>query len=904
MLTHPLPRRCLALAISSVLLCTSVAAVAAPPVELIDTAIETYAYGENGIASLAGETISARRVDVTTHGGNAAALLANGTGSSITHDGGVLRSDGSQRSATGAPLQATVMAQNNAHIDLRNVMVENAYLGGPGGSIPDHPQGYAVVAEGGSVRIQDSSIRARDGVWAVAGGQAVLHDTAVEALGGKAVLVDEGATLVMNGGSIVVQQSLATVGKSNSFATGVYAVDRGRASLTDTSIEVHHQGGEGVRAFLPGAHVDLLRSSVLMTTQDAVGVRAFSDGTVALRDSQVLATGQDAHAALIEYGAVVSAANTVLETTHGSAVRLDGGHIVLTEGSQVRGGNGIAVELDTDDLSSVMLDRGSSLMGDIRFGERAFDADGNDVLDPTIAVSIGQDSRWRGASDIVGTLTLTQGGHWDMTEASTVAQLSVSNSSISFNHGDGAFKTLTVNGDYAGDNALLQMNTVLGDDASSTDRLHVRGNTSGQTLIEVTNVGGQGAESQNGIALVVVDGRSDGQFALAGRAVGGAHEYFLHHGSSASQNDGNWYLRSSLAVEPPVDPGTDPVDPIVDPIIDPIVDPIIDPIIDPVAPPIYRPEVGAYLGNQSAATGLFAHGMHQRMGGQNLSMRLESDGRLGAAWARAGSAQSRARLASGQLEVRNESNVLQVGTDLVRWGSNSRGVAGVMAATGKASSHSRSSITGYGADGEVKGQALGAYASWFQHPAEAEGAYVDGWVQAARFNNRVQGDAVATERYDSRTLSGSVEAGYAFKVHAGARNAVFVEPQVQLTYTDHAMDGGQHVERNGTQVVSRRAGGLETRVGVRAFGHATTGEGNRIQPFVAANWIHAPAAGNAMAFNNEVIAGGQPQDAYELKGGVQLQMGRGWTGWGELGAAQGAGGYRNRGIQLGMKYSW
>lgn len=728
-----------------------------------------------------------------------------------------------------------------------------------------------------------------DGVWAINGGTVVLDNTEIEAFGGKAVLADQGATVVVNGGNIVVQQSLASVGTRNSFATGVYAVDGGRASVTDTSIEVNHQGGEGVRAFLPGAHVDLLRSSVMMSAQDAVGVRAYDDGTVALRDSEVLATGLDAHAALIEYGAVVSAARTSLEAEQGSAVRLDGGHIVLTEASQVRGGNGIAVELDTDDLSSVSLDGASWLIGDIRFGEHAFDADGNDVLDSTLAVTIGKDSRWQGASDIVGTLTMTEGGRWDMIEASTVGQLSVSNSSISFNHGDGVFKTLTVSGDYAGDNALLQMNTVLGDDGSLTDRLHVLGNTSGQTWIEVTNVGGHGADSQEGIALVVVDGRSEGQFALAGRAVGGAHEYFLHQGSTSRQDDGNWYLRSSLPVEPPVDP---------------VIDPIVDPIVEPVAPAIYRPEVGAYLGNQAAATAMFAHGMHERMGGQNLSLRLESDGRTGAAWARVGSEQNRTRLADDQLQVRSESNLLQVGTDLLRWGGNSRGVAGVMAASGKANSRSRSDITGYAATGKVEGQALGAYASWFQHPSTADGAYLDGWVQAARFNNRVQGDAVATERYDSRTLSGSVEAGYAFKVHEGARSTLFVEPQLQLTYADYSTDDVQHREQNGTQVVSRRGGGLETRVGVRVFGHATMAEGNRVQPFVTANWVHASGAANAIAFNNDVISGGQPQDAYELKGGLQLQMGRGWTGWGELGVAQGTHGYRNRGVQMGMKYSW
>ena len=55
--------------------------------------------------------------------------------------------------------------------------------------------------------------------------------------------------------------------------------------------------------------------------------------------------------------------------------------------------------------------------------------------------------------------------------------------------------TLTVAGDYAGSGGTLEIETVLGGDASPTDRLVVTGNTSGTTRVKVINLGGGGAQT-------------------------------------------------------------------------------------------------------------------------------------------------------------------------------------------------------------------------------------------------------------------------------------------------------------------------------------------------------------------------------------------------------------------------
>ncbi|NTE95165.1 autotransporter outer membrane beta-barrel domain-containing protein, partial [Agrobacterium tumefaciens] len=75
--------------------------------------------------------------------------------------------------------------------------------------------------------------------------------------------------------------------------------------------------------------------------------------------------------------------------------------------------------------------------------------------------------------------------------------------------------TLTVAGNYTGNGGTLEIETVLGDDTSATDRLVVTGDTSGSTNVKVVNAGGPGAQTtSDGIRVVQVDGASNGFFSL------------------------------------------------------------------------------------------------------------------------------------------------------------------------------------------------------------------------------------------------------------------------------------------------------------------------------------------------------------------------------------------------------
>ncbi|MGQ7147734.1 autotransporter outer membrane beta-barrel domain-containing protein, partial [Escherichia sp. SS-MK2] len=85
------------------------------------------------------------------------------------------------------------------------------------------------------------------------------------------------------------------------------------------------------------------------------------------------------------------------------------------------------------------------------------------------------------------------------------------------------------------------LRTELGDDNSATDKVVINGNTSGTTRVKVTNAGGSGAYTLNGIEIISVEGESNGEFIKDSRIFAGAYEYSLTRGNTEATNK-NWYL--------------------------------------------------------------------------------------------------------------------------------------------------------------------------------------------------------------------------------------------------------------------------------------------------------------------------------------------------------------------------
>ncbi len=108
--------------------------------------------------------------------------------------------------------------------------------------------------------------------------------------------------------------------------------------------------------------------------------------------------------------------------------------------------------------------------------------------------------------------------------------------------GRDGFGALTVNGSYTGSDGTLEIEAALGDDGAQTDRLVVTNGTSGTTAINVTNRGGLGAQTVEGIKIVdVTGGSSVGAFTLRGdysfegspAVIAGAFGYRLFQGAES-----------------------------------------------------------------------------------------------------------------------------------------------------------------------------------------------------------------------------------------------------------------------------------------------------------------------------------------------------------------------------------
>ncbi|WP_313341155.1 autotransporter outer membrane beta-barrel domain-containing protein [Stenotrophomonas sp.] len=569
----------------------------------------------------------------------------------------------------------------------------------------------------------------------------------------------------------------------------------------------------------------------------------------------------------------ISASNVRSDIGPAISMQLGGNaNITVRDGARVEGGNGVA--LDVGALATANLDvAGSQIVGDIVGRTQGTNNRA------TVNVSLTDGATLRGAI-VNGTDVQLDGAGWLLTGDSSMQQLTVGGGSV-IEFGDGtAFHTLQVTGDYTGAGGTLVFNTVLAGDDAASDTLVIGGDSSGQTNVRVNNVGGVGALTSQGIELIDVAGASNGTFDLSGRAVGGIYEYFLFKDAG----NGNWYLRSALEQVPSL-----PDQCVIDPQLPQCVDP---PTPDPEPVPVLRPEPGAYLANLQAAEGMFRLGYHEREAGQNG----------GRAWARVDGSRNRFDADSRQLDVHGSSQALSVGTALLRTPQGS-GV-GVMLSSGNASRTSTSELTGYAARGKVRGTALGVYGTWRAggNGDPYGGFYLDGSLQHARFSNRVEGTALATERYDSRAWQGALEVGHAFRIgRSGSASMLFVEPQLQVGYT--RWNDVQHREQNGTVMTSDDANGVFGRVGVRVSG-VTRWEGSaaRVQPYIAAHWLRTGADARVL-MDDERVDARIPRDRAEVSAGASITFAGGLGAWAGLALQQGQG-YRQRTAQLGMSYEW
>ncbi|WP_322547979.1 autotransporter outer membrane beta-barrel domain-containing protein [Stenotrophomonas geniculata] len=822
----------------------------------------------SGMGLFVGGELEMRGGSVHARGDNATAV------SFATGGGGVLRLDGVELSG---------------HFGIH--MTEGADLTLHGSRLDSVSIGIDMNQRDVVARVTDSFITTRNGVGIrVTNGDLVVDGSTITANGTYWQAIS-----VLGGTAQVTGSRLRTLGQNGHglYAEGgVSAAPLANGNMIDILTE--GDGAIGAIARLGGT-VHLADSVVRTTGINSYGVLSGGRGEMTLANTHVRTEGEGAWAAVInDNGRMGIDGGSLVSAQHGGIWLRSSRDPVLTlsNGVVVSGGNGIGLALDAAVAGrfDVALDGGSQLHGDIVITPE--DEDAGLVPQSEVHVRLADGALWQGSSDLVQTLALESGSQWTLTGDATVGELQARDSVVALSDGSGRFNTLTVEGDLHSEGATFLFQGALAGDDSAIDRLHVRGDTSGDALIAVRNIGGVGAPTVDGIQLIEVDGASLASYALTGRAVGSSYEYFLFQGGLADPTDGHWYLRSQwfdVCEDDPAAPGC-----VVNP------GPGPDPgeggeggggggIVDPIRPlPVLRPEAGAYLANQSAAVNMFAHRMHDRTG----TLTGERT-----AWARVGRGNADFTAVGGQLSVDGNTSVLQIGSDLLRHGN---ATFGVMLGNGRADNRVASDLTGYTATGRVRGTAVGVYGTWMQDAEGSGGAYVDATMQFGRFDNRVQGIGLEPEHYDARVATASLEVGHTFNVWLGAGSALYVQPQLQLTYAGYRAD--RHVESNGTVVDHADAGGLSGRLGVRVFGHGTAG-GNTVQPYLGMNWLRGSGT-SRLQFNDDTLGADVPRNRYEVQAGAELKLGQRWGAWGGLSVQRGEHGYRNVDGQVGVRMAW
>ncbi|WP_254898884.1 autotransporter outer membrane beta-barrel domain-containing protein [Stenotrophomonas sp. NA06056] len=624
--------------------------------------------------------------------------------------------------------------------------------------------------------------------------------------------------------------------------------------VEDTASGSDFSSGLGVR--MQNGRVDIVNGSEI----DADNVGVLMNGIIETPDTLRLG---------IDGSTVRSGRGAAIRVAADEAADFE---ITVANGAQLIAGNGNLLQVDSRNGTATP---GAShvrfSVDDARLiGNVSFDAA---TVDGSLDVALRNKAQIDGRFINVTTASIDSDATWLMTGDSNVRHLTLgAGGTVALGNGS-SFNTLSLD-EFTGNGGTLLFNTQLGDDTSLTDKLVIAGDANGQANVRVLNAGGAGAKTNRGIELIDIGGASNAQFDLVGRAVGGQYEYFL-----VKDANGNWYLRSELGGAPdpcqvdPTLPECKPVDP-------------VDPIDPPM--PILRPETGAYLANQFALDQMLRHSYRDRQGGAAAAEGIRG-------WARVDATQSKLGAVDDQLDLRVDRSRLQLGADIGVF-DDGRGRVGVMGTAARSSATSRSDVTGFSARGKVEGGALGVYGNWAN-----DAMYVDASVQRGQFRNRVQGDGLAEERYDSDIWQSSVEAGYRFGIGQIGNTALSLQPELQLVYTDAKTD--VHTEANGTVVRAQGNSGLSGRAGLRLQGESRSAVGASVSPYVAANW-YRDGAGNGIAFDDEVLKAGIPRNRYELSAGARVEFRSGFSAWGGFGVMRGDSGYREATANLSVAYSW
>ena len=601
----------------------------------------------------------------------------------------------------------------------------------------------------------DGAITGGSGVWKLGD-----NDRWTEADGAINAPYSNGAFAIFGGtgGTVTIDNANGPVSASGlQFVADGYTVAGGDLTLTGGATSIRVGDGSSAGAAMT-ATIDSAINGAGMLVKDDLG-------TLVLGGANVYTGGTDVHAGTLQVASDANLGNALGSLSIDDATL----HTTGSFTSQRNVGLGGDATIDVDAGTTLTLDGGMQGTGSLTKAGAG-------------TLAVGGGATYAGATTVAGgTLEATTANAFNTTSAFSVQaggaldlaghsqQLASLANAGNVHFGAMPGTTLTINGDYTGQGGTLSFNTALGGDASATDTLVVNGSTSGNTQVQVANVGGAGEQTNQGIKLIDVKGNSAGTFTLKGdyvfqgdqAVVAGAYAYRLYKGATDTA-DGDWYLRSALADTSAGDP--------------------------PGNSPLYQPGVPvyeAYAGMLEQANALDT--LFQRTGNRQWADEQSRDAMQPGEglWLRVQGADQAIKPASSTSGTNYDVSGAksEVGADAVlAQGGDGKLVGSLSLQYGHESTSVRSA---YG-DGSIntRSYGVGAALTWYGD----NDFYVDGQLHWMRFDSDLHSSELARVLADNNKAT-----GYAFGVEAGKRfwlsDAWTITPQAQVSYGHTAFDG-------------------------------------------------------------------------------------------------------------------
>jgi outer membrane autotransporter protein len=707
--------------------------------------------------------------------------------------------------------------------------------------------GFGITS--GTATIRDSSISA-DGIGMRLATFTGQNGSAVSMTGGS-VTGGDGGVFVSNNSQLALDGVRVSGTSSNSYGLLAFNADvvARNSNISGGLNGIQYQGNPGIDnqglLVLDNTHVQGQSGAALQVSgQFNPGTRTrvelHNGSTLEGGNGNALEVDSDANAEVLVSGSRLTGNFAVTNGSSGSfafnnasltgdvtADATSTGTLDLANSSHLQG--------NVSNLSSVSLDGGSSLTGDIG------------VTDGRVAgVQLSNGSLFTGRLQGVRDMAIASGANWKLIDNQHVENLALDQGKVTFGD-EGQFYTLKV--DNLSGNGTFVMHVDWTN--NQHDVLEVAGTATGSHVLAV---GGSGNDPLNPEALTLVHtAAGDATFSLAGNRPVDVGTYSYQLGSRDNGSGGSeWFL----------DPGSKTISPGTQSVL----------ALFNTAPTVWYGELTS---------------LRSRMG------ELRFNGGKAGLWTRA---------YSNKYDVAEQSGVgysqvqsgFSLGADApLPWGDGQWLVGALVG-------HSRSDLDlTRGTSGSVDSYYLGAYTTWLD---QASGYYFDAVLKANRFDNKskvnMSDGTRAKGDYNNTGLGGSVEFGR----HIALADGWFVEPYGQLSAVvigskDYGLNNGMRAEGDQTRSLLGKVGSVVGR-NVRLEG------GTVLQPYIKAAVAHEFAKANRVQVNDNLFNNDLSGSRAELGAGLAASFTEDFSVHADFDYAKGEHIEQPYGVNVGLRYSW